>query len=181
MEKSNRGQWQVADIEGKRFGKLVVGSREKRYGYSVWNYTCDCGEKGKTRSIMLTRDVKPMTMCRKCSRSLPRKSLEHKAIRNIYNNYINNCKKVGRSFELTVDEVSEIVHNDCSYCGSEPTITNSRYPYPLNGIDRVDSSQGYNLSNVVTCCTMCNMMKKDLTQEVFLDHVEKINEYRRNK
>lgn len=43
-----------------------------------------------------------------------------------------------------------------------------------NGIDRVDNSLGYILSNVVSCCKICNYMKKDLSEQEFQDQCERV-------
>lgn len=44
-----------------------------------------------------------------------------------------------------------------------------------NGIDRVDSAQGYVLTNVVPCCKQCNRAKSDLSREEFLTWVERVH------
>lgn len=44
-------------------------------------------------------------------------------------------------------------------------------------IDRIDSSKGYEPSNIVPCCTMCNRMKSDFTSEEFLNHIQQIYKY----
>ena len=43
-----------------------------------------------------------------------------------------------------------------------------------NGIDRIDSTQGYELINSVPCCTICNRMKLDHSKMDFLTHIQKI-------
>ena len=59
------------------------------------------------------------------------------------------------------------------YCGSEPSYkintntTDNHGDYMYNGIDRVDNIKGYDLDNCVTCCSLCNWMKRDLTIKEF--------------
>ena len=51
------------------------------------------------------------------------------------------------------EEYEEIVSlNECEYCGGglDPAGT---------GLDRLDSSLGYERANVVPCCGRCNMIK----------------------
>lgn len=43
------------------------------------------------------------------------------------------------------------------------------------GLDRIDSMQGYTLSNLVSCCEVCNWMKMNLTQAEFISHIQKIS------
>lgn len=40
-------------------------------------------------------------------------------------------------------------------------------PYVYNGLDRVNNLLGYELTNVVPCCNICNRAKKDMTYEQF--------------
>ena len=48
-----------------------------------------------------------------------------------------------------------------------------------NGIDRLDSTEGYTTDNCVSCCTTCNWMKKKMPLEKFLQKVKEIAIYRR--
>lgn len=76
-------------------------------------------------------------------------------------------------FELTEVECKKYYTNACHYCGR-------RYDGEvLNGIDRVDNTKGYMNENCVTCCTMCNMMKRVLSHEKFLNICEHILGYTR--
>lgn len=43
-----------------------------------------------------------------------------------------------------------------------------------HGIDRLDSSKGYETGNVVPCCVTCNRMKLRMTETKFLEVVGKI-------
>jgi hypothetical protein len=45
----------------------------------------------------------------------------------------------------------------CYYCGELS-----------KGIDRLDSTKGYEVENCVSCCEQCNYMKLDYTQEEFI-------------
>lgn len=72
---------------------------------------------------------------------------------------------------ITLQDFADIIAKPCHYCGE---IEGRR------GIDRIDNSKGYTRENSVPCCKNCNYMKKNLTKENFLSHVNKIykhNEY----
>lgn len=71
-------------------------------------------------------------------------------------------------FELSFEEFENIIKTPCYYCGE---FTKN---YPISGIDRTDSKGPYNLNNVRSCCTMCNMMKNTLNQYTFLRRIEHI-------
>ena len=70
-------------------------------------------------------------------------------------------------FKLTKGDFMEMVVNECYYCG---IIQDKGF----NGIDRLDSSEGYNMSNCVSCCQMCNYMKGSLGPTIFMNRVEHI-------
>lgn len=66
---------------------------------------------------------------------------------------------------LTESEFESFWKKPCSYCGDEiETI----------GIDRVDSKKSYEINNCKSCCTDCNKMKLDLSEEYFLNLIKRI-------
>jgi hypothetical protein len=70
-------------------------------------------------------------------------------------------------FNITKGDFMEMVVNECYYCG---IIQDKGF----NGIDRLDSSEGYNMSNCVSCCQMCNYMKGSLGPTIFMNRTEHI-------
>ena len=44
-----------------------------------------------------------------------------------------------------------------------------------SGIDRIDSKEGYNINNCVPCCKICNMMKNNLSIDMFLSKIKQIH------
>lgn len=115
-------------------------------------------------------------------------NLDERAFIN-YKSKINtnnkNSNRKYKEFNLSLEEYSNLVHDNCFYCGNEPSIDNtwnksgkrltqSNEIYTCNGIDRVDPNKGYYLENCVPCCTTCNRMKSDLDTNTFLLHIKKI-------
>ncbi len=82
-----------------------------------------------------------------------------------YRRLVITTKEKGFPFCMSFYEFKALKHLDspCHYCGLPPT-----------GLDRIDSSQGYLVENVVPCCYRCNLMKSDLTQADFIAHVRRI-------
>lgn len=76
------------------------------------------------------------------------------------------AKDRGIIWELTDEEATACILGDCYYCGAKPD--------PVNGIDRVDNSKGYLSDNTVPACSVCNMMKQELTLTGFLNHCTRI-------
>jgi hypothetical protein len=59
---------------------------------------------------------------------------------------------------LAADEARRLRWGQCAYCGTAWA----------GGIDRLDSTGGYVAGNVVSCCDVCNMMKKDVPPWYFV-------------
>jgi len=85
----------------------------------------------------------------------------------------SNAKNRNIMITMTDDEIMNMTDMQCEYCGIEPIYTVMR-----NGIDRMDSSKGYELDNCVPCCHMCNMMKGEVDPLTFVErcaHVSYVN------
>jgi hypothetical protein len=74
----------------------------------------------------------------------------------------------GLTCSITIDQLEVLLKRNCTYCGDGKGYI---------GIDRIDNNKGYEIDNVCACCTLCNMMKKTLTLEQFLNHVKLISEF----
>lgn len=74
-------------------------------------------------------------------------------------------------FELTIDEYERLQHGTCYLCGIASSDVHK------NGIDRVDSSKGYSIDNCRTCCTHCNLIKKDFDVDSFVNQCVQIGSY----
>lgn len=63
----------------------------------------------------------------------------------------------------------------CYYTGIELTMEIG-HPNTLS-IDRVNSNQPYTETNIVPCCSIVNIMKSDLSKEIFIETCKKIASY----
>jgi hypothetical protein len=103
--------------------------------------------------------------------------------------------KFDRVFDLTLHQFVLLSQCDCFYCGIEPAGTfRSHTEYGpkrrcdgscpevfwYNGIDRVDSREGYTLENIVPCCPACNRAKRDWSVSEFLDHCRMMMSFEEN-
>ncbi len=84
-------------------------------------------------------------------------------IKSRYIYYKASAKNKGFIFDLTLADFSEIVNEPCYYCGGNGY-----------GVDRLDSLIGYLEGNIVSCCSMCNYMKRTYTEEDFINQCIKI-------
>jgi hypothetical protein len=75
------------------------------------------------------------------------------------------AKKRGIIFDLPYEYFCYLERFTCNYCGDS-----------VDGVrlDRVDSSFGYEIGNVVQCCSTCNYMKNDMNYRDFVDKCNKI-------
>lgn len=87
------------------------------------------------------------------------------SIHGRYSEYKKAARERGFVFPLSKEDCLTFWNKNCCYCGD--LITGL-------GMDRVDSSRGYELDNLVPCCMVCNRMKLNYTTENFLFHIKKI-------
>ena len=105
-----------------------------------------------------------------------------RALAEVWNSYRGSAKSRGLLFDLDLREFREMTLSKCHYCGSPPCHATQKWNvktkqvdfYHWNGIDRVDSNEGYTMENCVPCCITCNRMKLNLDVEDFLNRVRQI-------
>lgn len=88
-----------------------------------------------------------------------------------YNMYRKGAKTRNLDFSLTRDEFDLVTSKVCYYCGE---YSGSYFDKKYSGIDRINSSIGYNMSNIVPCCEMCNRMKLDYDLDIWIAKMKKI-------
>ena len=98
---------------------------------------------------------------------------------HVLRQYQRNAKRNGRAWELTDEDFDELTSSDCFYCGVAPSgvFSTGKYEgadFVYNGIDRVDSSGNYVRQNVVPCCRICNIAKRDMPFGEFLAYVGRL-------
>jgi hypothetical protein len=74
-------------------------------------------------------------------------------------------------FELIFEDFEEISTQACHYCGS---LNEDEFGNLYSGIDRIDSTNGYTLNNVVPCCAMCNRMKNKRNVNSWIERMSQI-------
>ena len=92
-----------------------------------------------------------------------------------YSDCKSRAKKTNREFNLSVKQFLSYWNTSCTYCGIRiETI----------GLDRIDTSKGYIIENIASCCYICNWMKRDLSYDEFIKHCKLIvaySEYNKRK
>jgi hypothetical protein len=180
------------ELKGKRFGRwLVVGPGRKDPKRKVlWTCKCDCGT--------LREDVDGANLRSGASKSCgcmvytiqgvisPSRTLVpiRKRTQSAGYMFFADCfaaaKKRGLSFKLTEEQFYVITSQPCHYCGKPPSLTrrtsNGKSEFTYNGVDRVNNSVGYELSNCVPCCRWCNIAKNNVSVEDFIENCKKVAE-----
>src|SRR6266403_1453623 len=107
-----------------------------------------------------------------------RKAPGHAATTRLIGVYKWNAKVKGIPFTLSREEFSALIQSPCHYCGAEPSAIKRGKdiwsPLIYNGIDRVENLLGYAVGNAVACCKTCNIAKRDLSVQEFLEWATRI-------
>lgn len=171
---------------GIRYGRLIIRSSFIKNNRRYCNCVCDCGG---TKNIYISSLKAGATMSCGCihkefmkklsgSNRLPNHQSAFNAL--IYK-YKLRAKKEKITWKLSEKQARVIFEKDCRYCGAVPERVSQVHKsfFIYNGIDRIDNTKGYILSNCAPCCMRCNYMKSDLFVDEFYLHIENI--WRRKK
>ena len=90
-----------------------------------------------------------------------------KRIRLVYTSYRYRANDTNKEFDLSYNRFKELIIKPCVYCGGYNM-------HSLCGVDRIDNKRGYTKDNCVSCCGICNRMKRELGFNAFKEHVIKI-------
>ena len=143
---------------------------------------CNCGKeiilKGAAIRNGNTKSCGCLSKEAKQAKRLP----NNKGIINqIILQYKRHARDRNLSWNLTYEQVEKIIQEPCFYCGAEKSnhkvTKNCKEGYDHNGIDRIDSSVGYEPNNVVSCCKICNYAKSNLTKEDFINWAIRVAEH----
>jgi hypothetical protein len=184
MPKGIRGPRE--NLKGKKYGKLTILEWTKPKGHDYfWLCQCDCGKKVEIGQYSFKSGHTKSCGCLEIETRRKGHKPGEAGLKRAYSIYRLHALKAGRVFELTKEDFREITKQNCYYCGDKPTRkvnlnplnpTDEYSTFVLTGIDRVDNAKGYTKDNVVSCCTICNMMKTDKSLQVFVDQCKKITE-----
>ncbi len=167
----------LCDVEYKQYGKTIR---------RIVKVQCDCG---KIKEVQLNNIIAGHSICCGISPCKTAYNKNKRSLETTYNSLFYAYKKGASdrnlNFELSKEEFKEFLNKNCFYCGEPPSnlyqIKNSKtgeiragIPLLYNGIDRLDNKIGYTIENSITCCDMCNKMKRSYEFTNFLEQIKKI-------
>lgn len=165
------------DLTGKVFGRLKVlllagYNKDNKH---VWTCLCSCGNKKDVVCNVLLDGRVVSCGCYWLEKiSISPGQAE---INSLFLDYQNGARNRKYSFTLSKSDFETIIKQDCIYCGCKPSKfkqnSKSSKGIYFNGIDRVNNSKGYETSNCVPCCHICNRAKAGMSQKDFLEWVKK--------
>jgi|SRR5271157_1302720 len=172
---------QVKNLKNMRFGRLLVVEKSRKsngHGGVFWRVRCDCGIEKEIASGSLIRGSSKSCGClqKNVARkgNLPGESTKRALIQG----YKRGAKNRNLTWELTAGEFFTLVNSPCHYCGAPPYLRKVQPDFLANGVDRVDSSLGYLIKNVVPCCKFCQFAKRDMSYSDFLAHLKRASEFK---
>lgn len=175
----------------KQFNRLTaIKYYGKKNSKDRWLFKCECGNTkeayaynvacGKTRSCGCY--AKEVSRDPKRKFKLPKGEASK---RQLFLAYKRGASKRGFEFSIDLQIFEQLTSENCHYCGVPPSNTTVRGKlmptngeYIYNGVDRVDSSKGYTIDNVVSCCTTCNYAKHQLSYDEFIEWINRLVNFR---
>lgn len=146
--------------------KVSISDARKSYGKCVncdaknnsHNYLCESCD------IIITK-VNEDTIDHKISKRI---------LRELKYDVINGASKRHLFYNLTQEQFTSIIIKPCFFCGFYSDST-------FNSVDRIDNHKGYIYSNVITACSVCNMMRGTNTPQEFIEKLNVIKNYQKFK
>lgn len=155
--------------ESDSFGVDRINSR---IGYNIENSVSCCSFCNKIKNTM-----DPYTFSRSVNNILFYQGIKSgscnyyksgAAHKSSYSKYKICAKTRSIPFEISEEQFLRCLRNSkCYLCGVSNETT-------YLGIDRVNNSKSYNISNIEPCCATCNYMKNNTLLKDFLNHLQKI-------
>ena len=175
VKKTYRKRRDIIPLLGRRFGKLTVIKliEKAKHRGAHWLCLCDCGKETVAQGGNLRAGERVSCGCK------AEDKISETGVSKIFSNYRTGAIRFNRTFNLSREEFKKLILDDCFYCGIKPAQIlrrqlSRKLQLTYNGVDRVDSSIGYEPGNCVTACMYCNRAKSNLPLEEFKDHIKRI-------
>jgi len=183
--------------KGTKFGELEVleclGVNYLRN--AVYECKCNCGTICTAARNRLITKAKQSCGCLNkkhldtvkpdlTGKTWEHKSADEKSLNEVYHRYKENARYRCLEFNINLELFKNLISQNCYYCDSLPSNNAKRkhyYDFKYSGLDRIDNNIGYLESNIIPCCKNCNYFKGKLGKQEFLEHIEKISQWQKEK
>ncbi len=192
------------ELLDKTFGRLKILSINHAVGKQpMCICECSCGNKKSINlySILSSRTTSCGCVRKEVSKNNAKKmhpfgvealtkkrsNLDYQKqtlINILYGQYIGSANKRKINFVLSIEEFKDIINSkNCYHCGTSTKnkLTRNKKTLEYLGIDRLDSSKGYEIGNVVPCCAICNRAKYTLNDQNFYSWARNLVKYQEIK
>jgi hypothetical protein len=161
----------IKEMLGKKFGKLTVVDMDRSIKDTSrvlhWKCLCDCGNLSIVRGSSLRENITLSCGC--IRREHQYETIRKEAFK------IHKKGAIDRDYvsELTFVQYIDIGSRPCVYCNkiSKRRNRDTGAVLELNSIDRIDNEPYYNLENTQSVCFVCQVMKLDMTDKEFREHL----------
>ena len=111
-----------------------------------------------------------------------RKKSTNPAFNVTFRVYQTSARNRELEWSLSEEQCEQLFNSNCYYCNNLPSnfAKVRKWEMKYNGIDRIDNTKGYVQNNVVTCCKICNLAKRALSEEEFFRWIERIAKHLKN-
>lgn len=147
------------------------------------NVRCRCGALRISLLKNLKNGASKSCGCLATQRFIDNKPQTH--LNSILRQHKNRAIERQLTWTLTDQEAFALFQLPCTYCKGMNSRKHKRIRYDkskfievinLNGIDRVNNENGYEVGNCVPCCHRCNRTKSNGTVEEFAEWIEMIKQ-----
>jgi len=170
------------NLINQKFGLLkVIKQFIKLINYKNTTYCeclCQCGKiTVVTRNALVTKHTKSCGCLKLLQSNLkkfaqPKTLLIEAAARSSWRR---------RYSEITIQKYIELSQKNCYYCNAKPSLiskinrkTDGEFSFLRNTLDRIDSSKGHVIGNIIPCCFTCNTAKLDRSLDEFKIYIQNI-------
>jgi len=170
------------DLTNQVFGRLtaIKPVSKNRSGQTIWLFKCACNNDYTCSMDHVTRKKYPVKSCGCFKKSIKGPSHcqwgGHEGISGNwwYNHLLRERKQTTREkvpVTVTMKEAWELFLNQSRKCALSGVVLqiSTTAQYNTASIDRIDSSKGYELSNIQWVHKHINFMKRTYSQEYFID------------
>lgn len=176
------------DLSGQKFNKVTLVRVNGRSAGKHLTYlcACECGTEFITEGYKVKQGHTKSCGCLQkaaaikngmSSRKQPMEDRKQAGLNGVLARYRKDANTRKLTWALTHEYACSLLEKNCYYCGCPPMnhyLNKYGAAVTYNGIDRKDNDRGYEPDNVVTCCRICNLGKRNLPFETFVAWIHRV-------